>query len=208
MKLAILLGVLFISGLAFSEEIQEDVKNDATFANDEVENLADTQNEIDDDMDEDSANTGKMDDSESDQLELEDENESPVNYIMDEDDLDQTETEDENESPLNVEEDQYEVDNTESDTEDIKTEDENDISTEDEEGQDDEDSELEDPKLFKSYKQCKTIYQLVTNLSGFFASNCWGSTESLLTGTPTKNITVKKPELNPLIFLYFVVYQL
>lgn len=204
MKLAILLGVLFISGFAFSEEIQEDVKNDATF---EVENVADTQNEIDD-MDEDSANTVKMHDSESDQLELENENESPVNHIMDEDDLDQTETEDENESPLEVEEDQYEVDNTESDTEDIKTEDENDVSTEDDEGQDDEDSELEDPKLFKSYKQCKTIYQLVTNLSGFFASNCWGSTESLLAGTPTKNITVKKPELNPLMRLHFVVYQL
>ena len=205
MKLAILLGVLFISGFAFSEEIQEDVKNDATF---EVENVADTQNEIDDDMDEDSANTVKMHDSESDQLELENENESPVNHIMDEDDLDQTETEDENESPLEVEEDQYEVDNTESDTEDIKTEDENDVSTEDDEGQDDEDSELEDPKLFKSYKQCKTIYQLVTNLSGFFASNCWGSTESLLAGTPTKNITVKKPELSPLMRLHFVVYQL
>ena len=192
MKLAILFGVLLISGLALSEETQEDVKDDATLMNDEVENVADSQNEIDDDMDEDSVNADKMDESESDQLELEDENESPFNDIIDEDDLDQTETEDENEIPLDDEEDQYEMNDIESDPEVIKTEDENEVSIEDVEGQDDEVSELEDPRLFKPYKQCKTIHQLVTSFSCFFASCCKGSTESLLAETPTKNITEKE----------------
>ena len=88
MKLAILFGVLLISGLAFSEEIQEDVKDDASLMNDEAENVADSENEIENDMDEDTDNEDEMDDSESDS--------------------DQTETEDENEAAIDDEEDDEE----------------------------------------------------------------------------------------------------
>ena len=134
MKLAILFGVLLFSGIAFSEEIQQDVKDDASLTNDEAENVADLENEIENDMD----------DSESDQLVLEDENESPVND----------------------EEDQYEMDDSESDSDQTETEDENEAAMDDEEDEEEEDSELEDPLSYKPIKQCKTA-QLTLNFLYF-----------------------------------------
>ena len=144
MKLAILFGVLLFSGIAFSEEIQQDVKDDASLPNDEAENVADSENKIENDMDEDSDNEDEMDDSESDQLVLEDENESPVNDV----------------------EDQYEMDDSESDPDQTETEDENEAAMDDEEDEEEEDSELEDPLSHKPIKQCKTS-QLALNLLYF-----------------------------------------
>ena len=134
MKLAILFGVLLISGHAFSEERREDVKDDTNLINDEVESVADSQNEVDNDMDEKSDNAYKMDGSESDQLELEDEIESP----------------------LNDEEDQYEMDVSELNSDQTKTEDENEAVIDDEEDEEEEESELEDPLSYKPIKQCRT----------------------------------------------------
>lgn len=144
MKLAILFGVLLISGLAFSEERQEDVNDDANLINDEVENVADSQNEVDNDMDEKSDNADKMDGSESEQPELEDEIESP----------------------LNDEEDQYEMDVSELNSDQTKTEDENEAAIDDEEDEEEEDSELEDPLSYKPIKQCRTA-ELALNILYF-----------------------------------------
>ena len=192
MKLAILFGVLLFSGITFSEEIQQDVKDDASLTNDEAENVADLENEIENDMDEDSDNEDEMDDSESDQLVLEDENESPVND----------------------EEDQYEMDDSESDSGQTETEDENEAAMDDEEDEEEEDSELEDPLSYKPIKQCKTA-QLTLNFLYFclffFISTILISTWYLGQKPVTKDVIKNEQDdffiLGAIFWRYFCFYN-
>ena len=183
MKLAILFGVLLISGLAFSEEIQEDVKDDASLMNDEAENVADSENEIENDMDEDSDNEDEMDDSESDQLVLEDENDE-----------------------INDEEDQNEMDASESDSDQTETEDENEAAIDDEEDEEEENSEFEDPSSYKPIKQCRTA-QLALNFlyfcCFFFISRILISPRYLGQKPVNKDVIKNEARMGLLVLLLF-----
>lgn len=87
MKITSLLSILFFCGVAFSEEIQGDNKDEAFLLNDTEENEADPQSERNDSIDKVDGTADTSDDSDLDpeQLETEDENNFPHNDEEDQD---------------------------------------------------------------------------------------------------------------------------
>ena len=119
MKFAVLLSILLLSGVAFSEEIKEDPKDDGHLINDQEKSAADSQNQNEDAIEEDNVPEETLEDSESDSEEMEEENDNDVAISDDGNDADGDENE--------------------------------------------EDSEIDDPKVNKPYKQCKSA-EFTSNL--------------------------------------------
>ena len=96
MRAVLLFGILLFCGIAFSEVIQEDPKDDAPVVNSEGESENDLQSESDDVIDEDdeSKETAEGSESDTEQEEIEEDNDTA---------LEDEETQDEEDSESEVE---------------------------------------------------------------------------------------------------------
>ena len=97
MKFALLIGILLVSGLAFSEEIKEDPKDNGHLVNNEEKSAADSQNESEDAMKEDSVPEETLEDSELDSEEMETEGDNDLALSDDYTDVDEDENEEDSE---------------------------------------------------------------------------------------------------------------
>lgn len=93
MKFALFLGILLVSGLAFSEEIKEGPKDDDHLVNNEEESAVDSQDESEDATKENSAPEETLEDSESDSEGMEQEDDNNVALSDDENEVDEDENE-------------------------------------------------------------------------------------------------------------------